>query len=145
MGMIANTIANLAHRNLSLERELHSARQREGERRAAERRAIVQKAIHFMENNLELPIRVADVAREVALSPTYFGVLFTEQMGNNPVNYLIDLRIKRACQYLTHTGMSVMDVCVALGYDPSYFNRLFKRRMGCTPGQYARQMRHKNP
>ncbi|MCC7206049.1 MAG: AraC family transcriptional regulator [Anaerolineae bacterium] len=143
MGMIANTIANLAHRNLRLEKELVNARQSESERRAAEKRAIVQKAIRFMQENLEAPISVADVAREVALSPTYFGVLFGEAMGRSPVDYLIELRIERARTYLAHTRMSVMDVCVALGYDPSYFNRLFKRRTGFTPGQYARQARQK--
>lgn len=141
MGMIANTIANLAHRNLNLERELVSARQSEAERRAAERRAIVQKAVDYMRENLEAPINVADVAKAVSLSPTYFGILFSEQMGRSPVDYLIELRIDRAKHYLEHTAMSVMDVCVALGYDPSYFNRLFKRHIGLTPGQYARLRR----
>lgn len=136
MGMIANTIANLAHRNLSLEREL------DGERKSvAARREIVRKAIDFMQENLESPISVVDVANAVALSPTYFGIIFTEQIGRSPVDYLIDLRIERAKHYLTHTHMSVMDVCVALDYDPSYFNRLFKSRTGSTPGSYARQTR----
>ena len=139
MGMIANTIANLAHRNLKLERELHEGRFNAAEQRAAERRQIVRKAIDFMQENLETPVSVADVAAAVALNPTYFGIVFTEQMGCKPIDYMIELRIERAKHYLTHTNMSVMDVCVALGYDPSYFSRLFKRRTGSTPGQYARQ------
>jgi AraC-like DNA-binding protein len=138
MGMIANTIANLAHRNLSLERELVGVRSA-AEQRMAEREEIIRKAIAFIEANLEQPITVADVAREVALSTTYFGILFTEHIGRNPIDYLIDLRIERAKKYLAHTKMSVMDVCVALGYNPSYFNRLFKRQTGYTPGQYARK------
>lgn len=141
LGMIANTMANLAHRNLTLERELIGARSAAVDRRVAERREIVRKAIDFMQENLENPVSVSDVADAVALNPTYFGIVFAEQMGRNPVDYLIDLRIERAKHYLTHSHMSVMDVCVALGYDPSYFSRLFKRRTGFTPGQYARQMR----
>ncbi len=141
MGMIANTIANLAHRNLTLERELDGARKAAPERRLAERRDMVRKAIDYMQENLEAPVTVADVAASVALNPTYFGIVFAEQMGRNPVDYLIDLRIERAKHYLTHSRMSVMDVCVALGYDPSYFSRLFKRHTGYTPGQYARRMR----
>ncbi len=137
MGMIANTIANLAHRNLTLERELDGARRAVDERRAFERREMVRKAIDFMQENLEMPVTIADVAQQVALTPTYFGVIFHQQMGRNPIDYLIDLRIERAKHYLSYTRMSVMDVCVALGYDPSYFSRLFKRHVGCTPGQYA--------
>jgi AraC-like DNA-binding protein len=144
MGMIANMIANLAHRNLNLEQELNGVRQAAVDRRIIERRETVRKAIDFMQENLEVPISVNDVANAVALSPTYFGIVFTQQMGRNPVDYLIDLRIERAKEYLTTSDMSVMDVCIALGYDPSYFNRLFKRRTGFTPGQYAHQIHKAN-
>jgi AraC-like DNA-binding protein len=140
MGMIANTIANLAHRNLNLEQQLVGARDT-AERREAERHEIVRRAIDFMQDNLEGQMSVADVARHVALSPTYFGIIFREQMGRNPVDFLVELKVERAKEYLTHTPMSVLDVCVAVGYDPSYFNRLFKRCTGLTPGQYARKVR----
>ncbi|MBI1258124.1 MAG: helix-turn-helix domain-containing protein [Chloroflexi bacterium] len=133
MGMIANTIANLAHRNLKLESELDGVR-------GTDHREIVRKAIDFMQDNLEAPVSVGEVAQAVALNPTYFGIIFSEQIGRNPIDYLIDLRIERAKHYLGRTQMSVMDVCVALGYNPSYFSRLFKRRMGCTPGEYARRI-----
>lgn len=136
MGMIANTIANLAHRNLTLESQLRNATH---EQRATDHHELVRKAIDFMQDNLELPVSVTDVAQAVALNPTYFGIIFKQQIGRHPIDYLIDLRIERAKYYLSHTQMSVMDVCVALGYDPSYFNRLFKRRTGYTPGQYARR------
>ncbi len=102
---------------------------------------IIQRAISFMQDNLETDIGVADVARFVALDPSYFCRLFTERTGRNPRDFLMDLRMDRAKYYLAHTEMSVMEVCVALGYSPSYFSRLFKRRMGCTPGQYAQKTR----
>ncbi len=140
MGMIANTIANLVHRNLSLEHELNGARQTAGQR-ALQRKEIVRRAIDFMQENLESSIGIPEVAACVALSVPYFCTLFTEQTGRNPSDVLIDLRLERAREYLAHTTMSVMDVCVALDYSPSYFSRLFKRRMGCTPGQYAHRMR----
>ncbi|HVO70964.1 MAG TPA: helix-turn-helix domain-containing protein, partial [Aggregatilineaceae bacterium] len=140
LGMIANTIANLAHRNRSLERELEGTRGSAGQR-TLYRREIVRKAIDFMQSNLEEPVGVAETARAVRLSLPYFCTLFAEQTGHNPGDYLIELRLERAKEYLAQTRMSVMDVCVALGYSPSYFSRLFKLRVGCTPGQYARKMR----
>jgi AraC-like DNA-binding protein len=140
MGMIANTIANLAHRNRNLEQELIGARSAT-EKRETERRALVRNAIDFMQANLEEKITVADAARHVALSSTYFGILFRQQIGCSPVEYLVNLRLERAKAYLSQTNMTVMDVCVALGYDSSYFNRLFKRYTGLTPGQFARRVR----
>ena len=141
MGMIANSIANLAHRNFSLERALIDMRKVALHRRSVNRHDIARRAIDFMQENLEAPISIVDVARAVALDPTYFGIVFAEQMGRSPIEYLINLRIERAKHYLAHTQMSVMDVSAALGYDPSYFNRLFKRHTGYTPGQYS-QRRH---
>jgi AraC-like DNA-binding protein len=140
LGMIANTIANLAHTNLKLERELIGARA-SARQREAERAHLIRKAIDFMQRNLEEGITIADVAQQVALSPTYFGIVFTEQMGRSPIEFLTDMRIERAREYLAHTSMSVMDVCVALGYNPSYFNRLYKQKTGLTPGQYIRRFR----
>ncbi len=140
MGQIANSIASLAHRNQYLEQELKGARESTSQR-ALYKREIVRRAVDYMQDKLENDITVADVAQSVALSVPYFCTLFTEQTGQNPGNFLIELRLERAKEYLTHTRMSVMEVCVALGYDPSYFSRLFKRHVGCTPGQYARKLR----
>jgi AraC-like DNA-binding protein len=143
LGMIANTIANLAVHNRHLERELDHARRALRERSAL-RRQLVSHAVDFMQHNLEMPIKIADVAGAIGLSPSYFGALFMEETGRTPVGYLAELRIERAKEYLRHTQFSIGDICARLGYDPSYFSRLFKRRMGCTPGEYAAQIRSRD-
>jgi len=140
IGMITNTIVDLTVRNRRLARELDSARQALRER-SLQRKHLVSVAVEFMQHNLELPIKIADIAREINLSPSYFGVLFQEETGQTPVDYLIDLRIERAKEYFRHTQMTVTDVCAQLGYDPSYFSRLFKRRTGYAPGDYAQRVR----
>ncbi|HZS91631.1 MAG TPA: AraC family transcriptional regulator [Chloroflexota bacterium] len=129
MGMIANTVAGLVYR-------LGPAHQG-GERRSEQhRQQIVRQAIDLMQQHLEDPIGVAEIARALALSPHYFCDLFTEQTGHTPGDFLINLRIERAKEYLARTTMSPTDVCLVLGYSPSYFWRLFKRRTGDTPQQY---------
>jgi AraC-like DNA-binding protein len=140
MGQIANSIASLAHRNQYLENELKGSRESVGQR-ALYKKEIVRRAVDYMQDKLETDVTVANVANFVSLSVPYFCTLFTEQTGQNPGNFLIELRLERAKEYLTHTQMSVMEICVALGYDPSYFSRLFKRHVGCTPGTYARKLR----
>lgn len=138
LGMITNTIASLSHRNRSLELELDGVL-RSGARRR-ERREIIRLAVDYIERNLEEEISVDDIAGHVGLSTAYFSTMFSQETGRTPNEVLIDLRLKRAKEYLTQTKMSVMEVCVALGYNPGYFSRLFKRHVGMTPGQYARQV-----
>jgi AraC-like DNA-binding protein len=140
INMIVNSMASLAHRNQHLERELNTARD-DSIKPGHQKKQLVRQAIDFMEEKLEDDISTVDVARSVALSPAHFSVIFTEQTGRNPSDFLIDLRIERAKEYLTQTEMSVMEICVALGYSPSYFSRVFKARTGFTPGNYARQKR----
>ncbi len=132
IGSIANATANLAHRL-----DLMDANQI----RATNRAQLARRAIDYMEEHLEDPIGVAEVARALDLTPAYFATVFAAQMGRPPGEVLIELRLERAKQYLAHTSMSVMAVCVALGYSPSYFSRLFKSRTGLAPGQYASQHR----
>lgn len=133
IGTITSTMANLAHGPKQAGNVINPY--------SARRKEIVREATDFMEQHLESSITIADVARHVALSPPYFSILFTEEIGHNPSDMLINLRIERAKEYLANTAMSVQDVCRSLGYNTSYLMRLFKQRTGYTMGQYARQMR----
>ncbi len=137
MGMIANTVATLAHHNLRFQDEIKELQLSAREQRSS----IVRRAIAYMQQNLENPVTVAEVSTTLALSPAYFCKLFKEETGRSPNSFLIDLRITRAKEYLSHTDMSVIDICTALGYTNSYFSRLFKRMTGQTPSEYARMMR----
>ncbi len=143
LGTIANTITNLGYRNAHLEREL-SGTKFGMQQRSLQRKEMVRQAITFMQTNLENPISVNEVARELALSPSYFCNLFTEQIGRNPSEFLIELRLERAKDYLAHSSMQVIEICMLLGLSPSYFSRLFKQRVGYSPGEYANRMRVAN-
>lgn len=140
LGIFANQIAKLAHRNFLLQQELDDVReQRRGQSYSP--KELVKQAIQYMQQNLEAGIGVAEVAEALAVSPTYLGVVFRRHTGRSPNDYLIGLRLERAREYLEHTQMSVMDVCVALGYTPSYFSRLFKRHVGHSPAEHRRRQR----
>lgn len=102
---------------------------------------LIRAAIDYMQTNLENDIDVPNVAGHLALSPVYFSTLFTEQTGRRPGEYLIELRIERAKEYLREGSMQIIDISTLLGLSPSYFSRLFKRKVGCTPGQYAQRVR----
>ena len=53
-----------------------------------EKRDVVQRAIHFMQENLNKKIRLTDIAREVKLSPSYFSNVFEDKTGSPPLRYL---------------------------------------------------------
>jgi AraC-like DNA-binding protein len=133
---IANTLRDLAYRNELLE-QTHP--------RAAFERTnpaeIARQAIIIMRQRLEEPLTIREIAVALALSPGHFARLFHQETGRSPRDYLIDLRLERACYLLRSGKVSVAEACVASGYQslPS-FTRLFHQRLGQTPTEYARAL-----
>ena len=132
LGMIANTIANLVHR---LDRAFVAQASHQ------HRKDAIRQAIDYMEAHIEDRISIAQVADVVALTLPHFSATFTAETGQNPSDFLINLRIERAKQYLAHTPMTVNDVADVLGYSPSHFSRLFKSRTGMAPLHYLLRAR----
>jgi AraC-like DNA-binding protein len=63
--------------------------------------------------------------------------LFKEIAGVSPIQYLIGLRLKKACDLLEHSSKSVLEIALDCGFENiSYFIRKFKEVKGCTPKEY---------
>ncbi len=87
---------------------------------------------HFSENpSLE------DVAKAVALDPSYFSVKFHAVMGMTFKKYLNETKLKCAGRRLTTTEEKISDICYDSGFESiSHFHREFKKKYGCTPSEY---------
>lgn len=97
----------------------------------------LQLATEFMEKNYNNNITIETVAGHVQRSASFLSRIFKESAGMTINDYLIHLRIGRACELLRQPKYTLEDVCREIGYsNVSYFNKLFKSRTGHTPGQY---------
>jgi two-component system response regulator YesN len=82
-------------------------------------------------------LSVTSLADSVYLTPTYLCVLFKQATGRTINEYITQVRLDKAKEYLTQTNIHLYDVCYKVGYlSPSYFSRLFKKYNGMTPGEY---------
>jgi AraC family transcriptional regulator of arabinose operon len=106
-------------------------------RRFAEEQVL--KTVHYMAANLHRPLTLAQLAAIASWSPTHYSMVFRRQLNLSPVEYLLRLKIQRACERLRTTDASIADVALDIGYDdPFYFSRLFRRRVGTSPRTYRR-------
>jgi transcriptional regulator GlxA family with amidase domain len=66
-------------------------------------------------------------------------VRFRELLGESPMAYLTQWRLRQAAEILTSTQDSVAEVAAAVGCgSEAALNRAFKREFDCPPAQFRR-------
>jgi AraC-like DNA-binding protein len=73
------------------------------------------------------------------MSPTHLAELFTRDVGVPPRQYLLQVRIERAKQYLTQRSVAITALGLELGFSSSqHFAATFKRLTGKSPREYCK-------
>ena len=82
-------------------------------------------------------LSIASLAEEVYLTPTYLCVVFKQETGQTVNEYLTQIRMQQAKQFLADPHIKLYDVCYKVGYlSPSYFSKLFKKITMMTPSEF---------
>ena len=94
----------------------------------------IQQYINF---NYNKNICLEELSRLFFLDPHYISVKFKELTGKSFKQYLINLRLTQAKQYLIDTNYSITDICYNCGFnDIANFLKIFKRHENISPLQY---------
>jgi transcriptional regulator GlxA family with amidase domain len=101
--------------------------------------ARVESVISLM-NRLEPTQSICTLSKSVNLTPARLRQLFRKNTGRSPMQYLKDLRMRRAEGLLENTFLSVKEIALLCGVgDVSHFVRDFKNTHGSTPTEYRVQ------
>jgi transcriptional regulator GlxA family with amidase domain len=97
----------------------------------------VDRVCDFLRANYAENVSLAQLAELANLSTYHFSRVFTAQCGIPPHEFLVQLRLAHAKQFLRE-GVGIALVAFQTGFaDQSHLTRHFKRMFGVTPGQYA--------
>lgn len=136
LSMVVNVERNSELRPWFVERFGESCRNMITKKEEHENQLVV-RAQNYIQENYQKDLSLDEVSRQMDLSPYYFSKLFKEETGSNFVEYVTNLRIRKAKELLANDGMSMKEICVSVGYsDPNYFSRIFKKNTGVTPTEY---------
>ena len=97
-------------------------------------------ALDYIAKNYTNKITNAELASLTGLSTDYFRKFFARVYGVSPIEYINDLKIKRAKEMLKSDYISITDIAFSLGYENIYdFSRCFKKATGISPSRYYKK------
>jgi AraC family transcriptional regulator len=104
----------------------------------------LQRVLQFVDDNLQNPIALKDLAAVANLSPFYFSRAFRNVTGNSPQRFVRARRLEKAKEFLADGGMSLADIALICNFSSqSSFTRAFTRVLGISPGQYRENCGHR--
>jgi len=94
----------------------------------------------IMESNCFYNMQLNEYARLCHRSLSSYKRDFLNTFGVPPGRWLLEKRLKRAAQLLSHSDKSITEVVCDSGFtNVSHFNRAFKKQHGLSPVQYRKQ------
>jgi len=102
----------------------------------------LDRAIDYMEENLDRSMALLDVAHAVGLSATHFARRFKRSTGRAPHQFLMRCRVERARRLLAETDNAIAQIALACGFaHQEHLTRVFRRLNGDTPARFRRGAR----
>lgn len=100
----------------------------------------LESAIEYVDKNYPNSFKISELANVCHMSETHFRRIFQEKMKMTPVEYVNFVRIKKACELIDKTDISMEEVAQNVGFiTPSTFNRNFRRIVGTSPYQWKKR------
>lgn len=97
------------------------------------------KAIGFMEQSIETPLKLSQVADLAGLSTRQLQRIFLLELAQSPEQFYVGLRLRVASGLLEHTQDTVGDIALQCGFgNASHFARAFRMAFGRRPSDARR-------
>lgn len=96
-----------------------------------------QDVIHYIQEHYDSELRLSELAEILAVSESQFSRLFHHAFGMTAFQYILRLRVQRACELLQNSQEKIASVAMDCGFgNISHFNRVFLQWVHCTPREY---------
>lgn len=100
---------------------------------------LVNKAKEMLGQVYDKPLDLNKIAKQLSISQSHIARLFKENTGATPMQYIINIRITKACALLWQTNAGILEIAHNTGFlSLSNFHKKFKEQTGLTPKEYRK-------
>lgn len=131
------TLGNFIYISQVLSLILAETYDREKHNTTLEQNKHVTNVVRYMYKHLEENLTLEEIVEEFELSKSYLNAIFQKYTQHAPMDFFINLKMKKACRLLRTTDLYIYEVAQKMGYvDQYYFSRIFKKVVGMSPKEY---------
>ena len=99
----------------------------------------MESLLEWVDDNLQRPLRIEDVAKQSGYSKWYLQRMFTDWAGKSLGAYIREHKLDLAAEDLKNTSDRILDISVRYGFDSQQsFTRTFGKKFNTSPGAYRR-------
>lgn len=93
--------------------------------------------IEYINNNLDKPVDLAELAEISHFSPYHFHRITRAFIGEPIGAYILRVRLETAAKLIRYTDLPVSEIAYKVGYDvPTSLSKAFKQQFGISPLEY---------
>ncbi len=115
----------------------HLLRTHSGSPLTAQQTGIVESAMQQIQRESYQKMKLETLAQQHGLSAPHFRKLFRAHFGQSPREAHFNAKIRTACDFLTHSDLTVSEIADRLGFTNIHnFSRAFRKAMEQSPSTY---------
>jgi two-component system, response regulator YesN len=100
---------------------------------------------YILDNYYNEQLSILSIAKQMYLTPNYLSLLFKRETGKTINQYITEVRIDKAKQYLKDYGIKLNKVAKSVGYgDAKYFTKVFEKNVGIRPKEFREKHCNEN-
>ena len=101
----------------------------------------VQAMVKYIQEHYAQALTLQVLSGEFKMSESYISSLIKKRTGKGFSEHLMEIRIRKAQEYLRTTNDSIETIAERVGYpDYFYFTKVYKKATGISPAAYRRQL-----
>ena len=99
----------------------------------------INVALKYIDENWHKKLNIDTISTHCCLSRSHFIKIFTKSMNITPNDYISNIKIEKAKEFLALSDFNITDIALNCGFDNiPYFSYIFRKKTGLSPLEFRR-------